>query len=87
MMAKVRPNRQSGAWVGDRISDQLAFNLAKYDSIEDAVADLILWMDYVGFPKKPMSIKEQVSAMNQVGYFGNEPEADYLAKVLAWENR
>jgi len=87
MTAKVRPDRQAGSYLGTRVGDQVTFGLARYDSIEDAVADLALWMDYVKFPKREMTIQEHVVAMDTVGYFGDEDAQLYLAKVLAWEKR
>ncbi len=60
---------------------------AKYNSLDDAVKDIILWMEYTKFPKQPLSLRNHVEEMKKRSYFVGEDVAEYLGKVLAWEKR
>lgn len=79
MRPKVRPNTASGFLMGNR-------EWAKYDTVKDAVKDILLWMDYTKFPRKPLSIENHIAEMKQRKYF-EEPDEQYLAAVKAWESR
>jgi hypothetical protein len=59
---------------------------AKYDSIEDAVKDIILWMDYTKFPKGPLSLRNHIEEMKKRSYFQEDVDY-YLKAVAAWEAR
>lgn len=79
--AKVRPSHQSGIYQAGQ-----GGKLASYDSLDDAVLDLREWIDYVGFPKEPMSLPAHIQAMKDKHYFV-EPVSQYLSLVEAWQKR
>jgi hypothetical protein len=60
---------------------------AKYPSIEAAVIDILLWMDYTKFPKEKLTLLQHVQAMKDRGYFAGEDVATYFNKCAAWQNR
>jgi len=86
-VAKVRPNSQAGKYVGSAGGGATSFNFARYDSLGFAVADIILWMEYTGFPKGDLSLEKHVAEMDARGYFGDESYDSYLSKVRAWLKR
>lgn len=60
---------------------------AKYNSLDDAVKDIILWMRYTKFPTEKLSLRNHVEEMKKRSYFVGEDTEEYLGKVLAWEKR
>jgi hypothetical protein len=59
---------------------------AKYSDLDDAVKDIILWMDYTKFPRVPLSLSAHIEEMKKRKYF--EESFDYYFKaVKAWEAR
>lgn len=60
---------------------------AKYATIDDAVKDIILWMQYTKFPNRPLSLRDHIMEMQKRSYFVGEDVATYLGKVVAWKNR
>lgn len=81
-VAKIRPNHQDGAYVGDGST-----NWARYSSIDRAMLDIIDWCNYTKFPKGELSLEKHVSEMGARGYYGTESYSSYLAKVRAWLKR
>ena len=59
---------------------------AKYANLNDAARDIILWMDYTKFPKGQLSLRDHINAMKDRSYF-QEPVADYLKLVIAWQSK
>jgi len=82
-----RPTRASGKYLGTSPGQGVSFNFAQYATLEDASADLLLYMDYVKFPKGNLSLREHVQAMGDRGYFGTETVDSYYNKVMAWLTR
>lgn len=58
-----------------------------YETVEDSVEDIILWMRYTKFPTRQLSIREHIVEMKKRGYFAGEDVEEYLKKVLAWEKK
>jgi hypothetical protein len=58
---------------------------ARYNSLDDAVKDITLWMDYTKFPYTA-SLDEQLKAMKDRGYFQESLDA-YSKLVKAWQAR
>lgn len=86
--AKTRPNRQErSSAVSSSTGQGTHFQFASYETLEDACADICLWMDYEKFPTQQLAIADHVAEMGKRGYFGKEDPAEYLSKVLAWQNR
>jgi hypothetical protein len=57
---------------------------AKYSDLNNAVADIILWMEYTKFPKGPLSLRDHIEQMKARKYF--EEDTDYYLKaVQAWQ--
>lgn len=54
-----------------------------YDSIDQSVEDLVLWMDYVNFPQYVQDVESYVREMKLRGYF-EENESDYLRAMRSW---
>jgi len=77
--AKIRPNHQSGVWVGSGST-----NWARYASIDDAMLDVVAWCNYTKFPKGNLSLESHVNEMGARGYYGTESYSSYLSKVRAW---
>lgn len=59
---------------------------ARYNSIQDATDDILLWMKARGF-RPANNIAGHVKEMQRVGYFAGETWEEYLTKVLAWKER
>lgn len=78
-VAKIRPNHQDGAYVGDGST-----NWARYNSIDRAMLDIIDWCNYTKFPKGELSLEKHVAEMGARGYYGTESYQSYLSKVRAW---
>lgn len=60
---------------------------AKYETLEDAVQDIILWMDYTHFPTATISLLTFTQELGKRGYFGNESVDSYYKKLEAWQQR
>lgn len=59
---------------------------AHYSSIDDAVKDILLWMDYTKFPKETLSLRSHIDEMKKRKYFAEDLDY-YLKAVIAWEAR
>lgn len=59
---------------------------AKYSSLDNAVKDIILWMDYTKFPRGPLSLRNHIEEMKKRSYFQEDTDY-YLKAVAAWETR
>jgi len=82
------PGRDTGISVTGVLSEITGQSeWAKYANLNDAVTDIILWMDYTKFPKEKLSIRDHVEEMKKRSYFVGEDVQEYLGKVLAWEKR
>lgn len=82
------PGRDTGMSVTGVISEVTGKSeWAKYKTVNDAVKDIILWMEYTKFPKEKLSLRDHVEAMKERGYFVGEDVKEYLGKVVAWEGR
>lgn len=79
MKARIRPTTATGIYLSGR-------EWSRYTTVEDAVKDILLWMDYTNFPRKQMSIEQHIQAMKDRGYF-EEPIEQYLEAVKAWTLR
>lgn len=60
---------------------------AKYDTLEEAVKDIILWMDYTAFPTATPSLLTFVQELKKRGYFGGEEVDSYYKKIKAWQSK
>jgi hypothetical protein len=98
--AKKRANTQESTQWGVPGRDQTVLNptaivsevsgqnqWAKYANLDDAVKDIILWMQYTKFPNRPLSLRDHIQEMKNRSYFVGEDVAEYLGKVVAWKNR
>jgi hypothetical protein len=98
--ARKRPNTQSSEQWGSPGRDNSAINptaivsevtgqnqWASYRTLDDAVKDIILWMQYTKFPNRPLSLRDHIQEMKNRSYFVGEDVAEYLGKVVAWKNR
>lgn len=59
---------------------------AKYSSLDNAVKDIILWMNYTKFPRGPLSLRNHIEEMKKRSYFQEDTDY-YLKAVAAWEAR
>jgi len=76
-LPKVRPTTAAG---------QLASGnnfWARYNSLNDSVKDIILWMEYTKFPKQSLSLTDHIEEMKKRGYF-EESIPQYTKLVEAW---
>jgi hypothetical protein len=69
------------------ISNSITPVWGKYATIDKAVEDIILWMQYTKFPNRVLSLREHIQEMKNRGYFAGEDVATYFNKVVAWKNR
>lgn len=60
---------------------------AKYMDVDDAAADIRLWMIARQFPTGITNLDDFVAEMGRKGYFGTESTESYLSKVKAWLKR
>jgi len=72
---------------GDDVNLGIVSEWAKYKNLNDAVKDIILWMEYTKFPKEKLSLRDHVEEMKKRSYFVGESLDSYLGKVIAWQNR
>jgi hypothetical protein len=79
--SKVRKHTQSGS-----VSTSNG-EFATYDSLDDAAADIVLYMAARKYPTSEMSLHEFVSLMQAKGYFVGESINSYYSKVKAWIER
>lgn len=59
---------------------------ARYATLDDAVKDILLWMDYTKFPKETLSLRSHIDEMKKRKYFAEDLDY-YLKAVIAWEAR
>jgi len=82
------PGRDNGISVTGIVSEMTGQSeWAKYANLNDAVKDIILWMEYTKFPKEKLSLRSHVEEMKKRSYFVGEDVNEYLGKILAWENQ
>lgn len=79
--AKIRPEHQLSTYQGTN-----GEKIASYTDFNDAVLDLMDWIDYTDFPKYNLSLIEHIEEMKARNYFPQSAN-DYLALVLAWQKR
>ena len=79
--AKIRPEYQDGTYQGST-----GEKVAKYIDLNNAVLDLIEWIDYTNFPIYELNLAEHIEEMKKRNYFPDS-SGDYLAGVLAWQKR
>jgi len=82
--ATKRPTTAASKYVGSSPSGGVDFSFARYDSLNDASQDIILYMNYFKFPKAKLSLLDHVKEMGKRGYFGSESVESYYSKVVAW---
>lgn len=72
-------------WTGIT-QDVIQTNWARYQSLEDAAKDIILYLDYFGYKTAYPSLLSFVQEMKAKGYY-TESIDEYYKKVIAWKDK
>lgn len=74
-----------GAFWNKAAGDVVPTTWAKYATLDYAVDDIILWMDYTNFPTASPTLLTFVQELKKRGYFGSENVDSYFKKIEAWQ--
>lgn len=75
-----------GQWFTGAVKDVQPVKWARYETIEDAVNDIVLYMDEFQYKTEYPTLLAFIQAMKSKGYF-SESVDDYYKKVKAWQGR